>query len=118
VASGTCSRRQVDAHELAHGLAVVDGIFQAFVAQAVPLLKEVHPQHARHADGRAAHAAAAGVVRLDERDQRCPRHHLLHLAQKLLAPCLALLARVFQARKAGLLHASIILCAIELRHRA
>jgi hypothetical protein len=118
VASGTCSRRQVDAHELAHGLAVVDRIFQPLVAQAVPLLQEVHPQHARHADGRAAHAATTGVVRFDERDQRRPRHHLLRLAQELLAPGLALLARLFQARKACLLHASIILGASAEHHRA
>ena len=110
--------RQVDAHEVAHRLAVVDRIFQAFVAQAVPLLQKVHAQHAWHADRRAAYAPTAGVVRLDTCDQRRPRHHLLHLAQEPLAPRLALLARVFQAGKARLLHASIIPGVFVLRHRA
>ena len=53
-------------------------------------------------------ACAAGVVRLDQRDHCQPWHHPLHLAQELLAPGCALLARVLQARKADLRHASII----------
>jgi hypothetical protein len=33
--------RQVDAHEIAHRLAVVQGVFQRFVSQPVPLLQTV-----------------------------------------------------------------------------
>lgn len=61
---------------------------------------------------------AARVLRLDERDQRRPRHHLLHVAQELLSPRLALLARAFQARKADQLHAPIMRAAAGRRHRA
>ena len=50
--------RQVNAHEVAQRLAVVQRIFQRLVGQAVPLLQTVHAQHLLHADGLAAHAAA------------------------------------------------------------
>ena len=76
---------QVDTHEFAHGLAVVDGIVRALIDQAVSLLHDIHPQHASDADVRAAHAAAAGIGRLGQRDQSRSRHQLLHLAQELLA---------------------------------
>jgi hypothetical protein len=110
--------RQVDADELAHGLAVVDGILQALVAQAVPLLQEVHAQHARHTDRRAAHPAALGVVRFDQRFKPRPGNHAFHLAEELLAPRLALLACVLQAGKAALSHASIIAGPARGLHRA
>jgi hypothetical protein len=57
-----------------------------FVSQAVPLLHEVHAQHALNPDGRAASFAAFGVVRLDDFDQPCPRHDLLHLAKEDFTP--------------------------------
>ena len=40
--------RQVDAHEVAQCLAVVQGIFQRFVCQAVPLLQAINAQHPGH----------------------------------------------------------------------
>lgn len=42
--------RKIDADKLPHGLAVVDRILHSLVGQTEPLLREIHPQHARHAD--------------------------------------------------------------------
>ncbi len=96
--------RQVDAHKLAQRLAVGDGVFQALIGQAVPLLQEIHPQHALHSDGRAAHAAALGIDGFDHGNQSCPRHDALHLAKKLLATRHALVHRMFGTGKTELVH--------------
>jgi len=74
--------RQVDAHEIAQRLAVVDRIFQRLVGQAVPLLQQVHAQHLGHTHRLAAHPPARRMQRLDHRDQLRPRHNALHLAQE------------------------------------
>ena len=108
---------QVDADELAHGLAVVQRVFQRLVGQRVPLLQEVHAQHARHADRRATDLAALGVVRLDQRFKPRPRHDRVHLGQEPLAPRLALLAGVLGTGKAGLLHGRIVADLRPERHR-
>ena len=98
---------KVDAQKISHRLAVVDGVFQSFVAQAEPLLQKVHAQHQRDAQRRAAHAPAPRVVRLDQRLKLGKRHHLVHLAQELLPPRDSLLACEFGAGKADLLQVVI-----------
>src|SRR5450756_1106788 len=42
---------KVDAHKSAHGLAVVQGIFQHLVRQRKPTLQQIHPQHDLNAFG-------------------------------------------------------------------
>jgi len=96
--------RQVDAHEVAQRLAVVQRVLQRLVGQAVPLLKTVHAQHLRHADGLAPDASALRVQGLDHGHQARPRHDALHLGEKLLAPGALLLHRVLGAGKAALAH--------------
>lgn len=96
--------RQVDAHEVAQGLAVVQRVFQRLVGQAVPLLQAVHAQHAGHAHRLAANASTRGVQRLGHGDQACPRHDAFHVSQKLLAPRALLLHRVLGAGKAASAH--------------
>jgi len=96
--------REIDSHEFAHSLAVVEHIFQPLVAQAVPLLQEVHPQHPLHSDRLPADAPTLRIMPLDQRDQRRPRHDAFHLAQELPTPGHALLSCILQACKAGLFH--------------
>src|SRR5271167_3600534 len=93
--------RQIDAGKAAQGLAVVERILQRRVRQPVPLLQKVDPQHPLQPDRRPA-ALALRVERLQTLDQPRPRHHLLHLGQKLVPPRLFLLASVFRLRKAAL----------------
>ena len=45
---------QIDTHEVAHRLTIVDRIFERLVGERIPLLQEVDPQHALQADGRTA----------------------------------------------------------------
>ena len=96
--------RQVDAHEVAQRLAVVQRILQRLVGQAVPLLQAVHAQHPGNPDRLATNAPALGVQRLNHRHQPRPRHDALHLAEELLAPRELLLHRVLGAGKAALGH--------------
>jgi hypothetical protein len=65
------------------------------ICQTVPLLHEVHAQHALDTNRRAAWLAAFRLMRLDDFDQPCPWHDLLHLAKKYFAPGYLLLAFVF-----------------------
>jgi hypothetical protein len=55
-------------------------------SSAEPQLHEVHAQHALGAGGLSAYAPGAGVGRLHKSRQPRPRHHALHLGQKLLSP--------------------------------
>jgi hypothetical protein len=93
---------QVDTHEAADRLAVVEGIFDPLVGQAEALLGDVHAQHALQADGRAPRAFALGVERSDLADQRRPRGHRFDLGQEAVAPGALFLGGVFQVGKARL----------------
>lgn len=111
--------RQVDAHEVAQRLAVVQRVLQRFVGQAVPLLQAVHAQHPGNADRLAPDAPARGVQRLDHRDQPPPRHDAFHVGKKLLAPRLLLLHRVLGAGKAALVHlGGAVTCGVFTHARA
>ena len=72
--------------EAAHHRRVVQGFFHRRVAERVPLLQEMDAQHRRQRVRLAAGTAQLRVVRLDQRQQRLPRHHLLHLGQEDLPP--------------------------------
>jgi len=93
--------RQVDAGKAPQGLAVVQRVLQSFVGQPVPLLQKVQPQHPLQPNRRPA-ALALRVERPQTINQPRPRHHPLHLGQKLVAPRLLFLAGVFCLRKAPL----------------
>jgi len=97
---------QLDTGKAAQCLAVVQRIFQRLVREGVPLLQKVEAQHPLQPDRRAP-ALALRVIRPQSLDQPRPRHHLLHLGQKLVPPRLLFLAGVFRLRKATLpLHRS------------
>src|SRR5690606_8796976 len=81
---------------------LVQRLFHARVAQRVPLLQEVDAQHRRQRIRLPTALAHLWIVRRDQRLQPVPRHHLLHLRQKHLAPRLLALARVFRVPEAQL----------------
>ena len=56
-----------------------------------------------HANGLTANPTARRVLRLDQRLQPSPWHHLLYLTEKILAPRHTLILRKFAAGKALLL---------------
>jgi hypothetical protein len=59
--------------------------FHRRVAERVPLLQEMDPQHRSQRIGRpASYFARLGIVRLDQVDQRLLGHHQVHLSEKLL----------------------------------
>ncbi len=78
---------QIDTDEVAHRLAVVDGVLQRFIGQGIPLLEEVDAQHALQADRRTP--SLTGCVReigwRQRLDQSLPWHQLLHPGKKPLA---------------------------------
>lgn len=78
---------QIDTDEIAHGLAVIDGIFQCLVGKRIPLLQEVDPQHAFQASGRPT-ALACRVRKVGRRqrvDQPLPWNQGIHLHQEPLS---------------------------------
>ena len=93
--------RQIDTGKAAQGLAVIERILHRPVGQPIPLLQKVDPQHPLQPDRRPA-AFAFRVERSQTFYQPRPRHDLLHLGQKPVAPRLLLLAGVFRLRKAPL----------------
>lgn len=72
---------------------LVQRLFHRRVAQRKPVLHQVHAQH-RLRRIRSATTSDRRVVRLDQAQQRLPRHHRLHLFQEHLAPGLLALAGV------------------------
>jgi len=76
---------QLDARKAAHGGHLDQGLFHRRIAQRIPLLQQMDPQHGSQRIGRAAaFLAHFRVVGLNQVDQRLPRHHHLHLREKLL----------------------------------
>ena len=77
---------QLDASKAAHGGHLDQGLFHRWIAQRIPLLQQVDPEHCAQRVGRpAAFPAPLGVVRLDQIDECLPGHYRLHLRQELLA---------------------------------
>ena len=95
---------ELNACEPAHGLAVVKHFLGHGIAQRIPLLEKVDPQHRLHRHGRTPSARAPlRVMRLDQSQQPRPWHHRFHLGQELLATRPLLLHRVAEAGKDWLL---------------
>ncbi len=97
---------QVDTDEVAHGLAVVDGIFQRLVGKRIPLLQEVDPQHPLQADRWPASLACRvrEVGRRQRLDQPLPRHQIIHLGQEAFPASDLLLVLVLSLGERDLLH--------------
>src|ERR1041384_4930708 len=93
--------RQVDPGKPAQGLAIVQRVLQSLVGQPIPLLQKVKPQHPLQPDRRPA-ALALWIEWPQTIDQPRPRHHPLHLGQKLVPTSLLFLPGVFRLRKAPL----------------
>jgi hypothetical protein len=89
--------------ESAHRLDVVKRLFGAWIGQLIPLLEKVDPQHDFERI-RPSSLAGLGIVRLDQTNQRRPRHDGVHLAQEPFALRLLLLVAVIKRRKAQLRH--------------
>ena len=97
---------QLDTGKAAHGGHLDQSLFHRRVAQRVPVLQEMDPQHRGQRIGRpASFLARFGVVGLDQVDQRLPGHHHLHLREKLLPFGLLLRRRQLVVREAKLLAA-------------
>jgi hypothetical protein len=77
-------RGQIHAREPAQRLAVVERVFERFVGQAIPLLEEIHPQHALQPDGRAA-AFALRIERFNDGQQPRPRNDVFHSREEFFA---------------------------------
>ena len=95
---------QFDPGKAAHSLAVVEGILGHRVAQGIPVLQEIDPQHRLQRHRRpTALRPGFGVVRFNQPEQTTPRYDHVHLRQELLAPCLLLLHHMLQTGKGRLL---------------
>jgi len=76
---------QLDSRKPAHVWHLDQVLLHAWIAKALPLLHQMNPQHGGQGVGRAAtFLAIPRVARLDQIDQRLPRHHLIHLSEKRL----------------------------------
>ena len=74
---------ETDSQESTHRLTVIDGVFQRFIGQAIPLLQEIQPEHPLHSHRRAS-ASPGRIMRTENLQQLVPRHNLLHLREKSL----------------------------------
>ena len=76
---------QLDAGKAAHGGHLDQGLLHGLIAERIPLLQQMDPQHRRQwVRWPAAFLAGLGVVRLDQVDQLVPGHNHLHFREKLL----------------------------------
>ena len=84
VASGTPVGGQINAGKALEGLAVVEGVFEGFVGQAIPLLEEIDAQHPLQSDGRTS-ALAFRIEGFDDGEQFRPGNQFLHAREELFA---------------------------------
>jgi hypothetical protein len=97
---------QVNTDEVAHGLAIVDSIFERLVGESVPLLKKVNTMHVLKTDGGGATPLASRVREVGRRHclyQRLTWHQRLHLGQELLSGGNLLLVLAFRLSERDLL---------------
>ena len=72
---------QVNPGESLQSLAVVAGVLEGCVSQAIPLLEELDPQHALQPHGRAS-AFALGIEWLEDGQQVPPRYEGVHAREE------------------------------------
>jgi hypothetical protein len=87
-----------------HRLNLVQGVFHARIGQRIPLLQKVDPQHRFQWHGLTTPTPSFGEIRLNDRQQRVPRHRLFHFGQEFLPPGLFFLGIKRQRGKAGLFY--------------
>ena len=76
---------QIDACKSPHRRHLNQRILHCQVAEVIPLLHQVDPQHGLQRVSRtSALAAGLGILGLDQIDESLPGHHSLHLGQKSL----------------------------------
>lgn len=76
---------QLDADKVAHGRNLNQGLLHDWVAERIPLLLQVNPQHRGQRLGRpAALFAGLWVVGLNQIEKGLPGHHYLHLREEHL----------------------------------
>ena len=73
---------EVNAGKALERLAVVEGVFEGFVGQAIPLLEEIDPPHPLQSDGRAT-AFAFRIEGFDDGQQSHPRDEGFHAREEL-----------------------------------
>ena len=87
----------------AHRGKLIERFFHRRVAQSVPLLHAVHPDHRRQRVSRSAHSRLR-IHPLNQLDHRAPRHHRIHLCKKDLSLGLFALGPVFHIGETQLAH--------------
>lgn len=96
-------RAQCQTRELTHGRDFVECFFHGRIAEGEPVLQQVNAQHGFQWV-RFSTATSLGVERLDQAQQTCPGHDLIHLGEEAFAACLLALAGIFEIGKAHLAH--------------
>ncbi len=79
----------------AQGPDLVQRFFHRRIAQRIPLLQQMNPQHRRQCVRLSTRPPRHRIVRRDQSEQMPPRNHLLHLGQEDLAASLLALAQTF-----------------------
>lgn len=83
--------------------AVIEAVLGLRVRRVEPLLQKVEAQHPFNPD-RPATSLPGGVMRLNQRRDRSPRDHKVHLRQEVLSPRLLMGAIKAEAGEALLMH--------------
>ena len=99
---------KINVHKGAHGITVIDSVFDGFIGKIEPVLHKVHAQHGLNASCRTA-ALSTGVIRLDNVDPLIPRNDGIHHVQKLFTLCFALTVGIFNVTESHLGHNHTIL---------
>ena len=94
---------KLEPRERTHRLDVVERLLGARIAELIPLLEKIDPQHHGQRIGTTT-VACLGIVWLDQANKRAPWHDRFHLRQKPLAFGLLLLITVIKCGKAQLAH--------------
>src|SRR6478735_9394773 len=94
---------EIDPDKAAHRRRIVERLLDRRIRQIEPLLQEINTQHPLDPDRRAA-IARLRIERLDQRAQRRPRHHPLHLGKKRGPPRRLGVALKPHCRQRQLLH--------------
>jgi len=92
----------------AHGITVIDSVFDSFIGKVEPVLHKVHTQHGLNASCRTA-ALSTWVIRLDDVDLLIPRNDGIHRVQKLFTLCFTLTVGIFDIAESYLSHNHTIL---------
>jgi len=77
---------KIDPDERPHRVTIVEGLFDARIAQIEPVLEEIYPQHPLDTDRRTSGPFPNRIVTLNDLADALPRDHLVHLVEKLRTP--------------------------------